>query len=81
MLTRLLSAAILLAMQPLAALASDYPNKPIRIVVPYAAGGSTDTLARIVAERLGKQLGQPAVVDNRPGASEQIRCHFRTRPT
>ncbi|GHC96114.1 MFS transporter [Pseudorhodoferax aquiterrae] len=67
-----LAAAALLAWLPLGATASDYPAKPIRIVVPYAAGGSTDTLARLVSERLGKQLGQPAVVDNRPGASEQI---------
>nr|WP_145549520.1 tripartite tricarboxylate transporter substrate binding protein [Variovorax boronicumulans] len=71
-----LAAAALLAWLPLAAAASDYPAKPIRIVVPYAAGGSTDTLARIVAERLGKQLGQPAVVDNRPGASEQIAISY-----
>lgn len=49
-----------------------YPTKPIRIVVPYAAGGSTDVLARLIGERLGKLLGQPAVVDNRPGGSEQI---------
>lgn len=68
----LLAAAALLAWLPLSASAADYPVKPIRIVVPYAAGGSTDTLARLVAERLGKQLGQPVVVDNRPGASEQI---------
>lgn len=67
-----LAAVTLLAVQPLWAMAADYPDKPIRIVVPYAAGGSTDTLARLVAERLGRHLGQPAVVDNRPGASEQI---------
>ncbi|HSW19972.1 MAG TPA: tripartite tricarboxylate transporter substrate-binding protein, partial [Ramlibacter sp.] len=51
---------------------ADYPTKPIKIVVPYAAGGSTDTLARVVAERLGKRLGQAVVVENKPGASEQI---------
>ena len=62
----------LLIAAPLVAQASDYPNKPIKIVVPYAAGGSTDTLARLVAERLGKHLGQAAVVENKPGASEQI---------
>ena len=42
-----------------------WPAKNIRIVVPYAAGGSTDVLARLIGERLGKLLGQPAVVDNR----------------
>lgn len=51
---------------------ADYPAKPIKIVVPYSAGGSTDTLARVVAERLGKRLGQAVVVENKPGASEQI---------
>ena len=56
----------------LSAQAADYPTKPIRIVVPYAAGGSTDVLARLIGERLGKLLGQPAVVDNRPGGSAQI---------
>lgn len=52
--------------------AADYPTRPIRIVVPYAAGGSTDALARMVAEQLGPRLGQAAIVENKPGASEQI---------
>jgi tripartite-type tricarboxylate transporter receptor subunit TctC len=56
----------------LPAAASDFPTKPLRIVVPYAAGGSTDALARMLGERLAQRLGQPVVVDNRPGASEQI---------
>ncbi|MFO1284037.1 MAG: tripartite tricarboxylate transporter substrate binding protein [Burkholderiales bacterium] len=46
-----------------------YPNKSIRFVVPYAAGGLPDTVARIVAQRLGDRLGQSVIVDNRPGAN------------
>lgn len=52
--------------QPLPA---GYPSKPIRFVVPYAAGGLPDTVARIVAQRLGDRLGQSVVIDNRPGAN------------
>ncbi|MBK9114242.1 MAG: tripartite tricarboxylate transporter substrate binding protein [Betaproteobacteria bacterium] len=46
-----------------------YPSKPIRFVVPYAAGGLPDTVARIVAQRLGDRLGQSVIIDNRPGAN------------
>ncbi|MBU1358345.1 MAG: tripartite tricarboxylate transporter substrate binding protein [Gammaproteobacteria bacterium] len=52
--------------------AADYPDKPIRLVVPYAAGGAADILARSYAEKLKLQMGQPVVVDNKPGATGTI---------
>ena len=52
--------------------AADYPNKPIRIVVPYPAGGGTDTIARLMSSQLSQRWGQPVIVDNRPGASGML---------
>ncbi len=69
--TLLLAAALLSAIVTPAS-ATDWPTRPIRIVVPYSPGGSTDIIARMLAERLTHHLGQAAVVENRPGGSEQI---------
>jgi tripartite-type tricarboxylate transporter receptor subunit TctC len=54
---------------PLLAAAQSYPNKPIRWVVPYTGGGITDSVTRIVTQKMATSLGQPIVVDNRPGAN------------
>ncbi|MBY4947263.1 tripartite tricarboxylate transporter substrate binding protein [Cupriavidus respiraculi] len=54
------------------AIGADYPAKPIRFVVPYAAGGTTDLVARTVGQRVGEKLGQPVVIENRPGAGGNI---------
>ena len=60
------------AVIPVTTQAQAYPNRPIKIVVPYAAGGAVDIVARIVGQVLAEQLKQPVIVDNRPGASANI---------
>lgn len=57
---------------PFAAYAQPYPNRPIKIVVPYAAGGAVDIVARTIGQPLSETLKQPVIVDNRPGASANI---------
>lgn len=64
--------AVLLAATSLTASGQEYPNRAIRIVVPVAAGGSPDVLARLIGEKLRERHGQPVVVDNRVGAGQMI---------
>jgi tripartite-type tricarboxylate transporter receptor subunit TctC len=68
----MLCAAVVITASTPAARAQGYPAKPVRVIVPSAAGGGLDALARVVAQKLNEKLGAPFVVDNRPGAGGTI---------
>src|SRR5438477_482922 len=73
--TRVTKWALLLGtvlLVPFCALAQPYPNRPIKIIVPYAAGGAVDIVARTIGQPLAEALKEPVIVDNRPGASANI---------
>ena len=64
--------AALIALAGSALAAEPYPDRPVTLIVPYAAGGSSDVLARLIGERLSKSLGQQLVIDNRAGAGSRL---------
>ena len=66
------AALALLAAAPATLFAQGYPNRPIKYIVPFPPGGATDTLARAIGQKLSDALGQPVVIDNRPGAGGNI---------
>ena len=72
-------AALAVACIPLVAAAQDYPVKPIRLIVPFGAGGTTDILARVVGDRLSERWGQQVLIDNRPGAGGNIAAELAAR--
>src|SRR5674476_1437198 len=72
LLSRLLKAAVLLLALSSTAFADDYPNRPVRLIIPFPPGGSNDVVGRLVAKQLSQKLGQQVFVDNRGGAGGVI---------
>ena len=66
------SALLVAAALPAISAAQDYPNKPIKLIIPYPPGGATDVIGRIVALKMSEALGQQLIVDNRAGATGSI---------
>jgi tripartite-type tricarboxylate transporter receptor subunit TctC len=74
-----LAAGLAVAVSGPAFAQATYPSQPLKLVVPYPAGGATDTLARTIAQKLQEAWGQPALVENKPGASGTIGNQFVAR--
>ncbi len=73
-----LACATMMAAVPVA-FASDYPTKPIRLVVPYPPGGTSDVLGRLLSQQLSEKLGQTVIVENKPGAAEAIGASYTAK--
>jgi tripartite-type tricarboxylate transporter receptor subunit TctC len=71
-----LVAALITALAPLAASAQAFPSKPIRVIVPYGAGGTSDILARQIGPKITETTGQPVIVENKPGANGNVGAEF-----
>src|SRR5450830_748602 len=69
----------LACLAPLATAGGRYPDKPLRLVLAFPPGGPTDLVARVLAQKLGEQLGQSVLVDNRPGANGNIAAEMVAR--
>ncbi|HXW29486.1 MAG TPA: tripartite tricarboxylate transporter substrate binding protein [Xanthobacteraceae bacterium] len=76
---QLITGVAVLTALPLAVLALDYPTRPVRIIVGFPAGGGADTVARLIGHRVSERLGQPFVVENRPGAASNIGAEAAAR--
>ncbi len=77
--TRQVMSALIVAVTSGGAVAQDYPIKPIRLIVPFGPGGTTDILSRVIGERLGERFGQQVLIDNRPGAGGNIAAELTAR--
>ena len=64
--------SLMLALTSTLAIADNYPSKPIKAIVPFAAGSATDQIGRAFAAKMAESLGQPVVIENRPGANGMI---------
>jgi tripartite-type tricarboxylate transporter receptor subunit TctC len=78
---RITAPSLLLILSAAAVAADAYPNRPLRIVAPYGAGGSYDIVSRTIAQKLSEQMGQQIVVDNRPGATGRIGMEIGVKAT
>src|SRR6187549_2417522 len=74
--TMFAAGALALALAPGVALAQAFPSKPIRVIIPFVAGGSSDIVGRAISAKFQELLGQPGVVENKPGANGAIAAEF-----